>query len=618
MRHFILVALATIGSLASSVAAAAPLPVPIALPLLSQDIEAMGREVGSPERLAEVLAILDNIVVYPASESGSQPSANPADGSIEPPAVVTFVAAPYFTADPTAASVGEQVIARDSLKLLDAYDQLLRASGAPAWELLALAHAVEGMGHRGAAVAKAASAFADLRVAALLGGEVSAAMAYANGLTALEAVARRLFGQLSTNDRRSIVAATMGLADRLNVILDANDFLLAQTDFVGLVFRLLPRFRASVAKLTLGYRTATFVGGFDARQRDALALYRRIRPEVRIESLSADVGVHPVAQTATSLYALGGVAPSVMMIRGVNLHTGGMCGNAQACTVVLEYTEVGARSALLATTGASLFPVTFFGRIVGEPRRPTCRLIFAASASDTPSAGTPLPFPTDLLDGLDAPSVLQPAAVEGSTCTEAEAAAILNESYFGLLHERAQRSRAVRRTFARNAAERWMTAVAVPAAKSVPSPSSPMALPTQLGLPIGLEGGSALSRTILALPPAIRSLALDAISDRRFAAEWPLVPEVTLREIVLVDTGAMGTIELPFDGAPIVCWRPGFPEPVMAACPANLASGADTQLSVSEAASTACAPGADVTECSDSINNGPVNDGGFIDVFAGL
>jgi len=304
----------------------------------------------------------------------------------------------------------------------------------------------------------------------------------------------------------------------------------------------------------------------------------------------------------------------VMMVRGVNSHTGGMCGNAQACTVVLEYTEVGARSALLAMTGASLFPVTFFCRVFGQPRSPTCRLIVATSATDTPSAGTPLPIPTDLLDGLDAPSVLQPAAVGGSTCTQAEAAAILNESYFGLLHERTQRSRAVRRTFARNAAERWMTTVAEP----VPSPFSPMMLPTQFGQPIGVEGGSALGRTLLALPPAARSLALDAIADRRIATEWPLVPEATLREIILVDTGAMATTELPFDGAPIVCWRPGSLEPVMAACPANLASRADTQLSVSEAASAACAPGADVTECSDSVSNGPVDDGGFIDVFAGL
>jgi hypothetical protein len=596
----------------------------------------LARETGSPERLAEVLAILDGIRVYPTAGSLSQAVAD--STAAMPPAAVTFVAAPYFAADPSAESVGEQVIALDALKLLDAYDRLMRSTGAPASQILALAHAVEGMGHRAAAMTKAAAAFGDLRAAELLSREVAAAAPYANGLTALEKAAQRLFAKLSAGDQRAIIQATLGLAARLDLTLDESERCLAGTDFIGLLFQLLPRFRASVANLTFGYRKATFVGGFDARQRDALALYRKIRPDVRIESLRADVGVHPTAQTAASPFATGGVAPSVMMIRGVNSQTEGMCGTTRACTVVLEYTEVGARSALLSTAGASLLPVTFFGRVAAEPRSSNCRMRLAVAGSGTSGAETLLPIPTDLLDGLDAPAIVAPMAVEGSTCTDEAAAAILNEGYFALLHERAQRSRAVRLGFAASAAERWARAIREPEPAPAPiaimgsgasfeSPKSGAppsdiltgqrpSVATQSGIEIG--GGSTLGRILQALPLVARDLALEAIAGARTAAPWPLVPQDALGEIILVDAGAAEFIELPFDGAPIVCWRPGPVGPVMAACSADLAGRADTQLATSEAAAAACGPDAEVASCGEIIGNGPVDEDGFIDVFAKL
>lgn len=103
----LLVALAAAELLSSGAAAAAPLPIPIPLPLRSQDVDALARETGSIERLAEVLGILDGIRVYPTAGSLAQAVAD--STAAMSPAAVTFVAAPYFAADPSAEIVGERV-----------------------------------------------------------------------------------------------------------------------------------------------------------------------------------------------------------------------------------------------------------------------------------------------------------------------------------------------------------------------------------------------------------------------------------------------------------------------------------------------------------------------------
>ncbi len=128
------------------------------------------------------------------------------------------------------------------------------------------------------------------------------------------------------------------------------------------VMRGIAELRATAANGQFGLRQVILESGLDEGHKEVFAIYRQLRPDVTVKGLGLKkLYVKPSAQISKN-----SLKPSVTMIRDVNRSSEspklrGECGGSRSCSVVVEYTEIGARTGALAKMGAVVLPVTFVG-----------------------------------------------------------------------------------------------------------------------------------------------------------------------------------------------------------------------------------------------------------------
>jgi len=389
---------------------------------------------------------------------------------------------------------------------------------------------------------------------------------------------------LSSSQRRQVTAVLLAALDSLGVSLTTAERLLALSDPAQFVLTGLTKLRAKLATLQLGVRHATFVSGLTAPQMRWLANYRAVRPDVEIRALPTQaLRVLPVSASLDGGGLLGDQVAAPEMIRGVNSSTHGVCGVTTSCTVVVEYTEMGARSALLSTRGASIFPAQFVGDVAAppDPGAVTCDLSALRRRLILPM-GTGAIGSREILRALAAPGICRTAA--GST-TKLIAATVIESAARDVLFDSAQVSVARRRSLASQIA-------------------SLMDSITRTDVTFGI---ASVLRKALDLPSFVGPLA--HMLERRML---PRFPDEVLAGIVVGSAGPRATTTFNFDGVPIACWkRAADGSAYLSAC-VDGAPEADLPLAVSSALTARnCTPDEPLLDCAAAIEASPPDAQGF-------
>lgn len=131
------------------------------------------------------------------------------------------------------------------------------------------------------------------------------------------------------------------------------------------VMRGLALIRSKVANGQYGLKQVVLESGLSKDKVEIFSTYRQIRPDVKFKSMGfTKLYVKPAAQTGKDRNS----ESEAVMIRDINRSSQselgrGECGNARSCSVTLEYTNIGARAAMVAQAGSTILPVTFAGDV---------------------------------------------------------------------------------------------------------------------------------------------------------------------------------------------------------------------------------------------------------------
>jgi len=334
---------------------ALPTSTPGMLPLTEADEQAVSNQLGLTGLFA-LTDILAKHTVYEDSEN--RPGAT----------LRTYYHAPYFSADPGAARVGEQVIDRESLRLLDLFDSLLVALRVSPrrlsrLEILALEYGLLVRDTTSVLDRRAVKAGALQTLA-----PPSAENPWQDALRAQQNELAMQLQQLPAAELRRLSDGVTAVAQHVGVVRAE-----AATRDAAALLDYLTQIRAHLAGLTYGVRRAAFISGLTQGEAELLSLYRQLRPDVSLRALPVtQLFVTPVAMATTQAGILSDRVLGSELIRSVNRASSGVCGHLDTCSVVIEYTELGARSALLSSVGAALMPVIFSGDVAcaGKPFGP--------------------------------------------------------------------------------------------------------------------------------------------------------------------------------------------------------------------------------------------------------
>ncbi|WP_437977952.1 hypothetical protein WMF11_15045 [Sorangium sp. So ce295] len=344
--------------IASGTASAAPTMDLTQLPVSESLREALKNKRGmTEEQVNKFIETLAEIAFYDDHK-------NPTDKRRNDPSVnKVYWAAPFFAPSPARSVVGADSFADYALEILDAADQLLNSFELEAQESQRLTHRrkdIEGKIDKidntlaGSLDPIARQSLEQLRPR--LAGELAAVEAE---IAALASAAADGAASLGASLRRSITDSYVLQMSRIGVAPTSQELALLNSRDPQNWIAGLTQLRARVSNGQLGLRQAILESGYTAEQRDVLRLYLELRPDVVAKNLSpTKVYARPTAQTVFDEENGYITRPSVVQIRGVNLGSGGACGNVRSCSVLIEYTNVGARTARFARGGpAEMTPV---------------------------------------------------------------------------------------------------------------------------------------------------------------------------------------------------------------------------------------------------------------------
>lgn len=490
----------------ATTAHAAPMPLTGELPLSDGDIATLRAQL-SFEEFFDTLDFLGALRVFPDDALAPQP---------------IFYLSPVFGADERQDMIGGQQIATDLLELLDAFDELLASINANPVDIARLVAGRDDY-----------LALADrLRDNLLSGDGRQPILDYATRLSKFQAALDQLpknidlaLHGLTAAQRQQVMAQVISVLDKLAVPLTPADRAQATSDAVGFVITALTKLRATLATMELGVRYATFVSGMTAEQTHLLANYRAIHPNVVLRALPLQLlRVTPVSSVAGVPGALGDQVLAPEMIRGVNASTHGACGVTSSCTVLVEYTEMGARSALLSTHGASVMPAQFHGDVGVSPdpllTPTTCDMTTLHARLELPF-GAGLSGDRELLRAISTPGVCRTAS---GNATRLASSIVLGTVLRDLLHAPAELANAQRTTLASDVGA--------------------------LVVPTSSFGLLTLLRNALSFPGF-----LDVLEHTLEQRLMPRFPAELVAALTLSALPTKGTVTFDFDGVPLACWK---------------------------------------------------------------
>ena len=379
------------------------------------------------------------------------------------------------------------------------------------------------------------------------------------------------------------------------------------------VMRGIAQLRASAAQGQFGLRQVVLESGLDEAHKEVFAKYRLLRPDVTVKSL----GVKKLFVKASAQISKDSVKPSVAMIRDVNRSSQsdkgrGECGGSRSCSVVVEYTEIGARSGALAKQGAVVLPVTFTGDArVSVPNfdgRFDCNFTngwWAKGRADVKDGA--IIYDGDVYNKIKyGSSNIQQYCDINITEGGMDSAAWhilhdLEKFYQKMYNERVQRSelnKAAYETYVRSELDRH-------ANQSQSDKTDYMG--SVLGWARGLIGGW-------------QTLAVGLVSEARNfywhtrIEDTSSIDTVKIKKRVNYDN-VTNVVEYGFDGFPVTCRKKiaGSLESSIVACSSQMAANPNTELGAEE---EVCDSDDSFEECSEELaESTETNDDGFEDIF---
>jgi len=257
-----------------------------------------------------------------------------------------------------------------------------------------------------------------------------------------------------------------------------------------------------------------------------------------------------------------------------------------SCTVLLEYTEMGARSALLSTRGAVVMPAQFLGDVGLSPDP-----LITPITCDLAALRRRLVLPfglgqignREILRALSAPDICRTTL---GPATRLAAAVLLTPAFRDLLFNAPHLAAATTQQLAGDLA---------------PVIDGNVRAGMSFGVVNTLWRG---------LPPQSFIDELERMLESRL---MPRFPDELLAALVLSSTPTRGTTTFDFDAVPIACWKTGANgNPYLSACP-DAAPGADLQIAISTGlAARNCRSDQLLSECAAAIQRLPADAQGFL------
>lgn len=367
-----------------------------------------------------------------------------------------------------------------------------------------------------------------------------------------------------------------------------------------------------------GYRSAVFESGYTQQQKDWIALYRRVRPDVQVSSLLTNaVFARATALTSKETvaspypYFLGSaqVVNAPRLFLAVNGGSNGACGNTKACNVTLEYTWLGAMMAKTSRSGAVTMPIYFEGDVTfAQPD-------FAGSVTCDFTTGFKVQGRADVKDGAiiydgDVTNKINYSDLETGACNytitkgDANSAAYytikrIYDSYMALKTQRAAKSHSEMeryREFVNNELQYH-------ARKSQQTNFDFWSLTTWTNAFGGMWG----------------TVASFVVGSARSFYWHTRIEDTSVQSAVkftttISESNIQKTERFAFDGFPVLCWKidvDGMTR-VLAACPASALSDyqdqADTDLGKDQQACGTSSASADCVDQANQNDNDPVTD----------
>jgi hypothetical protein len=560
------VLITVLACIAARPAMAGPMAFASELPLSDDDVSTLRARLDAGEYLRTV----DFLATLRVFEDEASTPARP-----------IFYLAPVFTADRSQDAIGGQEIATALLDLLDKLDLLLDAFHASHRERDRLETGRADY----LAVADQLIAMFGVTPPADIQRLIDYAVTGNPNVAQLDQLPARIAAAMNALPsflRRQIAAEVLRGLDRLQVPLTAAEREQASSNPVQFVLAAPLRIRAKLATLLFGVRHARFVHGMTTEQVRLLGHYRAIRPDVTLSALPLQLlRVVPISSVIDGGSELGSVS-APLMIRGVNASTGGVCGLTTSCTVIIEYAEIGARSALLASRGASIMPAQFVGEVaVAAAPPPRCDIAALRRRLI-------LPFGIGVLADREISRVIpEPGICTGSATTSSKLSSsiALADAYRGLLFEPAQLS-----AFRRKQLSSELQGL--------------VATDSRVLGRLGIVG------TLLRLldPRGF----FDRFSHRQFSRLMPRFPDELVAGLIVASRSAPKAMTFDFDGIAIACWKRGADGgPYLSACPDD-APPADIQVATAETLEARHCTGIDLIGCVTAIQAGPPDARGFL------
>lgn len=353
-------------------AAAAPTMSVTDLPIDQQLIDALTAQGKSQADIQTLFETLGHIRVYDDHQNP------PADQRSDRTKAKIFYAAPYFTPSAARSTVGADQFADSGLTILDNVDDLLDSFNLEAKEFRRLqnqrAAETKTLNDIDTALPKVTDPIQIASLNSLRLIVVAEIARLDQQINDLEHEGADGAAQLGIPLRHSIVQAFVLQMSRLGLTPNTTEQADLASDDPNRMVNGMSSLRARAAGGQFGLRQVIFEAGFTAQQRTALTTYLALRPDIATRGLAMQsVVVKPASETLIDVGGQSVIRESPMIIRGVNLGNGGVCGSTASCNVLVEYTDVGARNAHFAglssdTPVSVLVPVTFEGNVqVAEP-----------------------------------------------------------------------------------------------------------------------------------------------------------------------------------------------------------------------------------------------------------
>lgn len=439
---------------------AAPMKMQASLPLTGEDIANAQATLHTNESTEQFTYFIKGLEVYPDHQNPT------AIDQIENRTVKkAYYVAPFFQASEERSVVGGQEIASEGIKIIAEVYDLVSAFD---YELFKINQLLQEKKKKNETLEKLRTNLSRLtdplaiantqQLITQVEGEIASLQ---TKITDLENQAERGINETSNSIKRQVVGQVQLKLSFLGVTATSDESTKLNSN-VGNQLR--EGIASLIARATsqgqYGYRTAVFEAGYTRQQKNWIALYRQIRPDVQVSSLATNV-VYARSTALTSKtdtvdpfsYFLGGaqVVNAPRLFLAINGGSHGKCGNTRSCNVTIEYTWLGATMAKTSRSGAVSMPVYFEADV--KFKQPD----FEGSVSCDFTNGFKVQGRADVKDGAiiydgDVYNKINYSAIEEGACSyqivkgDANSAAYytiksLYENYMNLKMQRAAKSR---------------------------------------------------------------------------------------------------------------------------------------------------------------------------------